>query len=114
MQLDEGILRSSVDPNEEIEFPFLRSNFGNVDMEKADWIRLELFRRLFVTFNIRQSANAMTVQTAMQRRPRQMLDRRLQRVKTIVERQKRMPAKGDDDRFFFHRKNRGFRLPGSG
>ena len=52
--------------NEQIEFALLRPDFGNVDMEEADRIGLELFLRFLVTFNIRQTADAMTLEAAMQ------------------------------------------------
>ena len=42
----------------------------------------------------------MALQAAMQRRARQMRDRRLQRIEAVVERQQGMPAEGDDDRLF--------------
>jgi hypothetical protein len=54
----------------------------------------------FVAFDVGEAADPMPLQTAMQRGAPQMRDRRLQRVKTIVERQQRVLAKGDDDRFF--------------
>ena len=38
----------------------------------------------------------MALEAAMQRRVRQMRDGRLQSVKAIIERQQRMPSKGDD------------------
>ena len=38
----------------------------------------------------------MALEAAMQRRARQMRDGRLQSVKAIIERQQRMPSKGDD------------------
>jgi hypothetical protein len=37
----------------------------------------------------------------MERGSRQIRDRRLQRVETIVERQQRVPAEGEDDRLVF-------------
>ena len=41
----------------------------------------------------------------MQGRPRQMRNGGLQRIKTIVERQKRMLAEGDDDGLFLERQD---------
>ena len=114
MQLDEGELRGSVDSNEYIEFAFLRPDFGNVDVEEADRVGLELFLRGRVAFNLRQPTDAMTLQAAMQGRACQMLDRGLKSIKTIVQRQQRVSAKGNDDRFFLYRKNRGSWRPGSG
>ena len=98
MQLDEGELRGSVDSNEYIEFAFLRPDFGNVDVEEADRVKLELFLRGRVAFDLRQPTDAMTLQAAMQGRACQMLDRGLKSIKTIVQRQQRVSAKGNDDR----------------
>ena len=66
MQLDESELRRSIDSNKQIELAFLRPDFGDVDMKEADRIGLELFLRFFVTFDIRQTADAMAMQAAMQ------------------------------------------------
>ena len=70
-------------------------------MEKADWVILKLFPRGLVAIRLRQSADPVTLQTTMQRRTRQMRDRRLQSVETVVEWQERVPPEGDDHRFFF-------------
>ena len=42
----------------------------------------------------------MTLQAAMQRRARQVRDRRLERVEAIVERQQGMPSEGDHHGLF--------------
>jgi hypothetical protein len=42
----------------------------------------------------------MALQTAMQRRARQVRNGRLQSVEAVVERQQGMPSEGDDDRLF--------------
>jgi len=42
MQLDEGELRGPVDGDEEMELAFFGPHFGDIDMEEADWIGLEL------------------------------------------------------------------------
>src|SRR5665213_1238026 len=42
-----------------------------------------------------------------------MRDRRLQRIEAIVQRQQRMPAKGDDDRLVLDGQDRRSRLPGT-
>jgi hypothetical protein len=52
-------------------------HFGDVDVEEADRIGLELPPRLFVAFHLRQSADAVALQTAMEGRARQMRDGRL-------------------------------------
>ena len=49
--------------------------------------------------------DAMALQAAVQRRARQVRDRRLQGVEAVVERQQRMPAEGDDDRLLLDRQH---------
>ena len=63
-----------------------------------------------LSLDIRQLADAVALQTAMQRGSRQMRDARLQRIQAIIERQQSVPAKGDNDRLIFDRENRGFRF----
>jgi hypothetical protein len=102
VQFDEGELRSPVDRDDEIELALSGSDLGEVDMEIADRIGLELvFRRSFA-FDLRQSRDSMALEAAMQRRARQMRDRRLQCVEAVVERQQGMPPEGDHDRLLFN------------
>lgn len=70
-------------------------------MEEADRVALELLLRRLVTLGLRQAADPVTSQAPMQGRPRQVRDRRLQRIKAIVERQQRMPAEGGNDCLLF-------------
>src|SRR6185312_11842308 len=42
VQLDEGELRGAVDGDEQVELAFGRPDFGDVDVEEADRIALEL------------------------------------------------------------------------
>ena len=78
-KLYEGNFADPVDRNIQVEPAFGGPYFGNVDVEIADRIGLELFLFRFVAFDFRQSRNAMTPQAAMQRGARQMRDRRLER-----------------------------------
>ena len=48
----------------------------------------------------------MALEAAMQRRARQMRDRRLQGVEAVVERQEGVRSEGDDDRLVFDRQDR--------
>ena len=105
-----GEFRRSVDGDEEMELAFLGPHFGNVDMEEADRVSLELLPRRLVPLDIWQLADAMTLEATMQRGSCQMRDGRLQRIEAIIERQERMPPEGDNDRLVPDRKNRG---PGS-
>lgn len=56
----------------------------------------------------------MSLKALMQRRSCKVGDRRLQTIEAVVERQQRMPAEGDDDRFVFGRQNGGPRRFRSG
>ena len=95
-------MEGAIDCDEEIELALCGPHFGDVDMEEADWIGLELaFGRGFA-FDLRQAGDSMALEATMQRRAGQMRDGRLQRVEAIVERQKSMPPEGDHDRLLFN------------
>lgn len=64
-ELDHSELRSPVDSNEQVELAFGSSNLGQVDVEEADRIGVELLPLGLVAFHVRQTADAMTLQTAM-------------------------------------------------
>ncbi|MGY3347102.1 hypothetical protein ACVI1I_006308 [Bradyrhizobium sp. USDA 4459] len=78
---------------------------GDVDVEVADRISLELLLRGLATADFRQSADAVTLEPAMQGRPRQMRDGRLQPIKAIVEWQQRMLPESNDDRLLLDGKD---------
>jgi hypothetical protein len=99
-ELSDRELGSAIDGDEEIEFALRGLHFGDVNMEEADRIGLELPPRLFVAFHLGQSADAVALEAAMQRRARQMRDRRLQGVEAIVERQQSMPSESNDASLF--------------
>ena len=69
-ELSDRELGSSIDGDEEIELALRGLHFGDVDVEEADRIGLELPPRLFVAFHLGQSADAVALQTALQRRAR--------------------------------------------
>ena len=110
-EFNHGELRGSVDGNEQVELAFGGSDFGQVDVEEADRIGVELLPPGLVTLDIGQTADAVTFQTPMQGRASELRDRGLERIKTVVERQKRVLAKRYYDGFLFHRQNR---RPGNG
>src|SRR3954468_21469043 len=64
-KLDEGELRSSVDRHEEVELSLGGLHFGDVDVEEADRIRLELFLCRLVAFDLSKTADPMPLQTTM-------------------------------------------------
>ena len=72
-QLHESELRSAVDGHKEIELAFGGAHLGQINMEVADRIALELLpSRLAAAFHLRQPADAMPIQAAMQRGTGQM------------------------------------------
>ena len=104
-EFNHGELRGSVDGHEQVELAFGGSDLGQVDVEEADRIGIELLPPGLVTLDIGQAADAVTFQTPMQGRAGEMRDRSLECVEAIVERQKRVLAKRYDDGFLFDRQN---------
>src|SRR5271163_4337982 len=102
MQFNEGELRPPIDRDNEIELALSGSDLGDIDMEIADWIGLELALGRSFAFDLRQAGDPMTLKAAMQRRARQARDRRLQCVKAVVERRQSMPAESDDHGLFLN------------
>ena len=98
MQFDEGELRGPVDGDDEMELALDGSHLGEVDMEIADRVGLELALGRGFAFDLRQASNSVTLKAAMLLRARQMRDGRLERVEAVVERQQGMPPEGDHDR----------------
>ena len=94
----------------QVELAFCGLHFGDVDVEEADRIGLELLLRGLVALDLRQPADPMALQTAMQRRAGQVRDGGLKGVEAIVERQQRMPPEGDDDRLLLDREDRRLRF----
>lgn len=109
MQLNVGELGSAVDGDEKIQPALLGADFGDVDMEVADRVRLELLAGGPIALYIRKPVDAMPLKTAMQRGAGQLRDGGLERVEAVIQRQQRVLAKGDDDGFLFQRKHRGMR-----
>ena len=66
MQFGIGKLRRSVDRYEQIEFAFLGAHFGNVEMEIADRIGLELLSCRFVAFGFWQTTDPVPLKAPMQ------------------------------------------------
>jgi len=98
VELGEGELGGAVDRDEQVELAFLGSDLGNIDVEVADWVRLELLLCRLVAGHVGQPADAVALKAAMQGRARQVWDGGLQRVEAVIERQQRMAAEGDDHR----------------
>ena len=60
----------------------------------------------FISFDLRQPADAVPLQAAMQGRARQMRDAWLQGIQAIIQRQQRVFAKGHNRSFFLLSQNR--------
>src|ERR1700683_1573883 len=86
MQFDEGELRRPVDGDDEMELALSGSDLGEVDMEIADRMGLELTLGRSLAFDLRQPGDPMALKAA------------LKRVEAVVERQQRTPPEGDHDR----------------
>ncbi len=65
--LDEGEFRCAVYRDEKIELSLRRLHFGDVDVKEADRIRFELLLRGLVACDVRQPADPMPLQAAVQR-----------------------------------------------
>ena len=109
----EGELTGSVDGYEQPELAFSRADLGNIDVDVADGVAREALLLGFVAVDLGQSADPMPFQTAMQRRPGQVRDRRLETVEAVVEGKQGVTPKGDDDRLLLRREDGGTRLLGS-
>jgi hypothetical protein len=112
VQLDEGELRRAVDRHQHVELALLRAHLGDVDVEVADGIGLELPLGGDLTFGLRQSGDAVALKAAVQRGSRQVRDRRLQSIQAVIQRKQRVPSKGNEDRFLLDRQNRRARSLG--
>jgi hypothetical protein len=98
VQLDERELGRAVDGHEEVKLTLLGTNLGDVDVEEAERIGLELPLGGLLALNAGQPGYAMPLQAAVQRGAGETWDRRLQGVETVVQRQQGMTAESDDDR----------------
>ena len=107
-------LRGAVDSHEQAQLAFFGADLGDVHMKITDRIGLELLLPGgLVAFDLRQAANAVPLQAAMQGRSGQRGDRGLKRIKTVVQRKQRVLAEGNNKSFLFRAKNGGARLAGA-
>jgi hypothetical protein len=65
-QLDKGELARPVDGNEKVELSFSSLYLGDIDMKEPDRIGLEFLLGRCLTFHLGQTADPVTLQTAMQ------------------------------------------------
>ena len=66
MELHEGELGRAVDSDEQVKLAGLRPDLGDVDVEVADRVALELALVGLVAVDLRQAADAMALKAAMQ------------------------------------------------
>jgi hypothetical protein len=85
-----------VDADEEVELSFGGLHLGDVDVKEPDGVALELLPLGLVALDIRQPRDAMALQAAMQRRPGQVRDRRLQGIEAVIQRQQRVAPERHD------------------
>ena len=96
-KLGHGKFACAVNADEQVKLALSGLHLGDVpsrglqanrcratDMDEADRLALELLALRLVAFHVRQSIDAMPLQAAVQRRPRQMWKGRLQSIETIV------------------------------
>ena len=74
LQPDKGEFARPINGYEEMELPFGSLDLGDVDVEVADRIGLELLLRGRVACDVRQTRDVVALQTAVQRRAAQMWD----------------------------------------
>jgi hypothetical protein len=67
VQFGEGELGGPVDRNEEVELSLLGPHLGDVDVEEADRVALELRAQRLVAVGLGQPRDAMTLEATMQR-----------------------------------------------
>ena len=107
VQLDEGKLRRAVDGDEQVKLAGLRPDLGDIDVEIAERVSLELAFAWGGALELGQSGDAVTLQTAVQAGAGQVRDGRLQRVEAVVERQQGVPPEGHDDRLVLQAEHAG-------
>jgi hypothetical protein len=100
VQLDIGKLASPINGDKEMKLAFCGSHFGNIDMELANRIGLELLLWIFVAFHIWQPFDAVALKAAMQRRPRQVRECWLRAIEAVIQRQKRIAPESNDHSLF--------------
>ena len=77
-----------------------------IDVEEPDRVALEFLFRCLVAVHVRQSGDAVPLQAAVQRGPRQMRNGWLKRIEAIVQWQERVAAESHNDRFVLDGQNR--------
>ena len=92
VQLYEGKLGDPVDCNQQVESTLSCLDLGNIDVEITEGVGLELALARSGGLDIGQSGDAMPLQAAVQRRPRQVRNSGLKGIQAVVQRQQSMPT----------------------
>jgi hypothetical protein len=80
----------TADGDEQIEAALLGVDLGQIDVEVADRVAGEALLGRLVAIDLRQPADSMSYQAAVQGRASEVRDGRLQAVKAVVQRQERV------------------------
>src|SRR5215216_7437389 len=81
-----------------MELALLGPDLGDVDVEVADRVALELSPLWLVAVCVGQARDAVALQTAMQALSCQVRNSGLQGIETVIQRQEGVTAEGHNDR----------------
>lgn len=98
MPFSEGELAKSVDSHEHVQLSVVGSHLGDVEVDVTDRVFLESLLRL-VPLDARQPADVVALEQSVQARTGQVRNAGLKCEEAVVERQQRVLAEGDDQRF---------------
>ena len=104
-EFDHGGLRGPAEGYEEVGLAFSGPYLGEVDVEEAGRTGVGLLPPGLVAFGFGQPADAVPFQTTVGRGARELRDGGLEGIEAVVERQRRVLAKGDNDSFLLDRKD---------
>lgn len=105
VELGVGQLPRPVDGDEEVELALLSADLGEVEVEVPELDRsrsrvaLEPLLRRGLPLQLREPADPVALEAAVERGAREVGDRRLQRVEAVVQGEERVAAEGDDSGF---------------
>ena len=106
VQFNKGELGRAVDGDEQVKLALLGPDLGEVDVEVADRIALEFAAVGLVAVDLRQATDPVALKASVQRGSREVRDRRLEAVQTIIQRQQRVPPEDNHDGFILDRQHR--------
>ena len=109
-ELSEGELGSAINGDEEMKLAFCGAHFGEIEMEVTDGIGFELFPLWAWSMQVWQATDPMALEAPMKRGAGQLRNGGLKCIKTIIQRQERVLAKGDRDRLLLPGEGGGSRL----